>query len=826
MKHLTWRRVLNKTWQMFTNFKNSFTLRKISLNNSKFIENFESITANIGASDGSAYYSKALLKVGIITDEFMYNYYKDAAGFIIINHDHYKEIIDNVEPDIVMYVSCWRGMCNNDWYGDILHGDVPDVIKYANNKEITTIFQTIEDPTNYDRYLPIANECDYIFTSDTDCIERYKKDTGNTNVFLLEYGVNPIFHNPIGINKKYEVTDQYDYLSVFFAGSWMDRYKNRCRDIKLIFDGILDAGKNLVIADRNIDVRLPGYRFPKRYRSFTIPSIDHTLLQKVHKLFRFNVNINTVQDSPTMCAMRVYELQALGCLMLSNYSLAVSENFPGIFIVNNSDEVKEIMGKYPEEELYRMQVENLRNVMTSKTVFDRMNYIFEKCGVNYKFPEKKVTVLCKEKTDNICRMFENQTYVPKELVTESHYDNELNSDGFVAFFSDKYEYGDNYLTDMLNAFKYCDVEFVTKEKAIRNQEYEYTDISEDLYATVMTSSKYRSSDLDHGKITGNGFRIDGFELNEIQNVVQSDSKIAVIVPVYNNGEYLEGRCFRSLLRSSIFDIMHIYLIDDGSDDENTIKIINKLERRYSNVTSYFFETGGSGSAARPRNKGVEISDEPYITYLDPDNEAINDGYSKLYEKLIETGADMTFGAIYMRATADKLMRIGYLFKDKLIEEPRKLLVEEKFRSQSIQACMMKRELIVENKIENPEGAFGEDTLFFHELMINAGKVYYINLPIHTYYAQRMNSSINDIGTEFFRKSLILEAYQVNRLREYGLLDEYINRKLDFFVINWYIDKLKDTSADEKDKCIEIISDIVDLYGKKIGDYHNYIKEII
>ena len=68
--------------------------------------------------------------------------------------------------------------------------------------------------------------------------------------------------------------------------------------------------------------------------------------------------------------------------------------------------------------------------------------------------------------------------------------------------------------------------------------------------------------------------------------------------------------------------MTVYLIDDGSTDENTIKIINKLANRYDNVKTFFFGDGGSGSAARPRNKGVEISTEPYITYLDPDNEAI------------------------------------------------------------------------------------------------------------------------------------------------------------------------------------------------------------
>lgn len=807
------------------NLSSNITFRKIPQQNFELYENFANLIEKIPESNGSSYYKKADLTIGIITDEFMYNYYKDSAHFLAIGHDNYKELVDNAGLDLLMYVSCWRGMYNNDWYGDELHGEIPGVIRYANDRNITTIFQTIEDPTNYERYLPIAKECDYIFTTDKDCILKYKVDTGNSNVFLLEYGVNPAFHNPIGMRKKYEESMQlkYDRSSVFFAGSWMDRYKNRCRDITLIFNGVLDSGTNLVVADRNVEVKLPGYKFPKRFRPFVIPAIDHTALQKVHKLFDFNVNINTVQDSSTMCAMRVYELQALGCLMLSNYSLAVSEIFPGLFMINNREEVGEILKKYSEIDLYQMQVENLRDVMTDKTVFDRLNYIFEKCGVNYVFPEQSVIVLCEEKTEHICYMFEQQKYDKKTLMTMEQYRFSGTSDGFIACFRDDYEYDEYYLTDMLNAFKYCDVGYVTKDATCIGAEYDFIEGKADIYVSVFKSTCFSHiSELYDDKVQGKGFRLDPFGVNESRRLTGDRKEIAVIIPIYNNGRYLQGRCFRSLLRSSVFDKMQIYLIDDGSDDEETLAVIRKLENRYDNVTTYFFDQGGSGSAARPRNKGIEISKEPYVTYLDPDNEAISDGYAKLYEKIQQTDVDMAFGAIFMRATSEKLMRIGYLFQDRLIKNPRDLLIAENFRSQSIQACMIKRSLITEHSLQNPEGAFGEDTFFFHELMLNAQYVYYLDVPIHMYYAQRLNSSINDVGPSFFQKSFILEKYQRAQLEKYELVEEYIERKLDYFTINWYIEKLSDCRPDERESCIDVIDQIVKLYGKTIQDYERYL----
>lgn len=825
LKHLTWRRVFNKMGQIMGNLSSNITFRKIPQQNFELYENFANLIEKIPESNGSSYYKKADLTIGIITDEFMYNYYKDSAHFLAIGHDNYKELVDNAGLDLLMYVSCWRGMYNNDWYGDELHGEIPGVIRYANDRNITTIFQTIEDPTNYERYLPIAKECDYIFTTDKDCIPKYKVDTGNSNVFLLEYGVNPAFHNPIGMRKKYEESMQskYDRSSVFFAGSWMDRYKNRCRDITLIFNGVLDSGTKLVVADRNVEVKLPGYKFPKRFRPFVIPAIDHTALQKVHKLFDFNININTVQDSSTMCAMRVYELQALGCLMLSNYSLAVSEIFPGLFMINNREEVGEILKKYSEIDLYQMQVENLRDVMTDKTVFDRLNYIFEKCGVNYVFPEQSVIVLCEEKTEHICYMFEQQKYDKKTLMTMEQYRFSGTSDGFIACFRDDYEYDEYYLTDMLNAFKYCDVDYVTKDATCIGAEYDFIEGKADIYVSVFKSTCFSHIfELYDDKVQGKGFRLDPFGVNESRRLTGDRKEIAVIIPIYNNGRYLQGRCFRSLLRSSVFDKMQIYLIDDGSDDEETLAVIRKLENRYDNVTTYFFDQGGSGSAARPRNKGIEISKEPYVTYLDPDNEAISDGYAKLYEKIQQTDVDMAFGAIFMRATSEKLMRIGYLFQDRLIKNPRDLLIAENFRSQSIQACMIKRSLITEHSLQNPEGAFGEDTFFFHELMLNAQYVYYLDVPIHMYYAQRLNSSINDVGPSFFQKSFILEKYQRAQLEKYELVEEYIERKLDYFTINWYIEKLSDCRPDERESCIDIIDQIVKLYGKTIQDYERYL----
>ena len=73
-------------------------------------------------------------------------------------------------------------------------------------------------------------------------------------------------------------------------------------------------------------------------------------------------------------------------------------------------------------------------------------------------------------------------------------------------------------------------------------------------------------------------------------------------------------------------------------------IIKRIEEEHDNVKTYYFNDGGSGSASRPRNKGAELASAPFITYLDPDNEAVNDGYATLLQVLTDDSTlDMAIG---------------------------------------------------------------------------------------------------------------------------------------------------------------------------------------
>ena len=791
-----------------------------------FLNRILSNISNVPVSKGSKFFPKINVNIGIICDEFLFNSFKDIANFYYVNKDRYKELSGKI--DVLIVASAWRGL-DEDWKGignpnkrDVRE-ELFEVIDFFKKQEVKTVFYSKEDPVNYDRFIEIATRCEYIFTTAVEKIADYKKDCNNTNVYPLEFSVNPIYNNPIGINNDLE------NKGAIFAGSWYEKYPHRKKDSRILFDGVINAGNQLKIIDRNFDKNLQQHFYPPEYLKYISPSIEHSTLQKVFKLFPWAINLNSVQTSETMFANRVYELQAMGNLILSNYSLGINNIFPNIFIVQNSNEVSDIMNNVNSEDVYRHRMYGIRKVLRDHTSYHRINKLLSCIGYEHNFiPTRKIAVVVKNITDeNLIDNFNRQTYEYKELVTDEELLTNYDSYDFVAFFHDSYEYGEYYLEDMINAFKYTNVSYVTKDsyyngtKKIDGIEHNYVDHMKDKYKTIFSTDDFdfkQIMSLETNTVLDNGYSIDRLELN-INPVIsnkETDLKLSVIVPVYNNGEYLYGKCFMSLLRSSMFENMDIILVDDGSTDNITLNILNRLERLYTNVTVFKFEDGGSGSASRPRNKGLELAKTDYVTYLDPDNEAVNDGYFRLFNELQDDKSlDLVVGDIIKFDETQKVLNYSKnVFNwnsSGVVSNTYEFLKKSKLRAQSIQALIVKKEIIEENNLKMVEKATGQDTLFFQELILNCSKIKAVDLVIHIYYAAVSNSVTNSISKRFFEKYLLLEKERYTFLVKNNLLETYITKRFSGYFIGWYLSRVPRINKNDKVEGLDTLYKIYQMY---------------
>ena len=797
--------------------------------NKEFLKRVLPLADEIPKSNGSRFYKVDSKKIGIVCDEFFYHSFEGIANFIYVNPTNYKEYA--AELDIFLVVTTWKGL-DMMWKGlgnpniKKHRQDLYEIIDYYKSNGIPSVFFSKEDPVNYEVFIDIAKHCEYIFTTAMEKVDSYKVDCKNKNVFVWAFGINPLYHNPIGIKTFPKET------GVLFAGSWYYKYPERQVDMRMIFHGITSSNEELQIIDRNFDLHLSQYLFPKEYAKYTSPGIDHERLQSLHKLFNWSLNFNSVKYSPTMFANRIYELQALGNIILSNYSTAINNKFPNVAIFTTSNDVRDFLNRVTPEEVYEQQLQGIRRVMSNETTHHRLMEFYGSLGMTTYKLKRQIVVLVKEKTEKLVEMFGWQSYPYKELMLESELTEDIKSRyDMVTFYDEENKYGVFYLEDMINGFKYTDSNYITKAAYYDQSnnfhsgvEFDYVKGFKDKFKTVFWADAFSVKKLiGFGKSEKlhKGFSIDCRQVNDPCCYYEAARvlKLTVIVAVYNNGDFLLNKCFASLRRSSMFDELEILLIDDGSSDSNTLRIVRELDGRYSNVRTYFYPAGGSGSASRPRNKGVCLATTDYITYLDPDNEAINDGFAKLFKVVTAEGFDLAVGN--MQRFSDDFVRFSYYdvaqnFNHRSDEihdrvQMRRFLERNNLRAMSIQALVVKKSVIASNQITMVEGAIGQDTVFFLELLLCVDNMKVVDEDIHIYYAAVEGSSVNKVGKKFFEKYLVLEKYRIEAYERHGILSLFLGSRFEYYFENWYLEKLPLVDEGEVDDAVRLLVEIFGLY---------------
>ncbi|MDR1091892.1 MAG: glycosyltransferase, partial [Prevotella sp.] len=112
-----------------------------------------------------------------------------------------------------------------------------------------------------------------------------------------------------------------------FAGSWYNQHPDRCKQMTKLFDFVLDHDIELIIYDRKSGTGHTSNQYPKKYSQYIRSAVSFDQLGDIFRKCRYAININTVTDSETMFARRVYEAMACGCIIISNESKGLRKTF-------------------------------------------------------------------------------------------------------------------------------------------------------------------------------------------------------------------------------------------------------------------------------------------------------------------------------------------------------------------------------------------------------------------------------------------------------------------------------------------------------------------
>ena len=244
------------------------------------------------------------VKAAVILDDFSDLALRYEWEQIRFGPDDWHETLTAADPDLLFVESAWHG--NGDrWRLHLTRNQQPsaqlrDLVAWCRQQGIPTVFWNKEDPPNYDVFLETARLFDQVFTVDAERIQHYQRDLGHDRIDLLPFAAQPRIHNPI----RRDAGRAYD---VAFAGTWFAE-KHSARRGQLEF--LLDAAGDRVHIWSRMQKVAKRYRFPRQYSRRVVGSLPYARMLAAYTSYKLFLNVNSVTESKTMGARRLFELSA------------------------------------------------------------------------------------------------------------------------------------------------------------------------------------------------------------------------------------------------------------------------------------------------------------------------------------------------------------------------------------------------------------------------------------------------------------------------------------------------------------------------------------
>ncbi|MCU4517999.1 glycosyltransferase [Acinetobacter radioresistens] len=225
-----------------------------------------------------------------------------------------------------------------------------------------------------------------------------------------------------------------------------------------------------------------------------------------------------------------------------------------------------------------------------------------------------------------------------------------------------------------------------------------------------------------------------------------DSKISVIIPVYNAQDTIE-KTIQSITSQS-YQNLEIILVNDGSTD-SSYEICRRIQSEDSRIKIIDKENGGVSSA---RNMGVAHATGEYIIHADSDDIVLPNAYMNLIREANRSNAAIIVGGYYSGLESNYVEKTP----DMEIEDPiifAKRILENKIHA-GLWSKLVKSNLY--NNFQFKEGLdYKEDLIFFvTQLMKYKPKISTIKEPVYFYYI-RENSITNQSFDKNVEKNFIV-----------------------------------------------------------------------
>ena len=216
-----------------------------------------------------------------------------------------------------------------------------------------------------------------------------------------------------------------------------------------------------------------------------------------------------------------------------------------------------------------------------------------------------------------------------------------------------------------------------------------------------------------------------------------ETKISVIVPVYNVEKYLP-RCVDSIL-SQTYENLEILLVDDGAKDSSG-RICDEYAGKDPRVRVIHKENGGLSSA---RNAGIDAATGEYLAFVDSDDWIEPETYAHMLKLMEKYGAKLVCAGRYDVDGATGERNVGLCpSKEECISAEEMVGRLFLWDGCDSSACDKLYHRSLFETFRYPEGKVCEDVPTTYRIVLRAERAVLCDQPFYNYY-HRPNSISTD-----------------------------------------------------------------------------------
>ena len=292
-------------------------------------------------------------------------------------------------------------------------------------------------------------------------------------------------------------------------------------------------------------------------------------------------------------------------------------------------------------------------------------------------------------------------------------------------------------------------------------------------------------------------------------------KISVVVPTYNSGLFLNA-FFDSIMYQSIgFENIEVIFVDDSSDDEYTLYLLDLFDKNFSNVKSIFLDEN-NGFPGKGRNIGLNLANSEYVIFSDHDGTYTPHAFEVMYNSANENNADMVI-TNYYKGFPDMREPVKTVFNGENIVVEN---VEDDLRLFSIDPAiwckLFRKDFLIEKNVSFLEGMLAEDLYFFIvSLFKSSCTVYLDDFYSYNYYIRNVegDKSTIHIRNKKYLGKMVDGYFETDKFLIENDLTQYYSKIFNMHLVYWITSLIVSDISDEEKT--DLISHINELLKKNV-----------